>query len=162
MGGARTSAARSVILVVDGDRRVRSALWHLLRASDPNWTVTAVADSAGAQAQVRSVTPDVVLVDVALRDPAGGLDLIANLCRQELVVVAISAVDGHRLAALAHGASTFLPKGASPDTVVTLVRQVLTDGAPDPRLTPRPHAPRSASAPSHMHVPSQATAPGGP
>lgn len=128
------------VLVVDGDRRVRTALSQLLTATDPDWIVTSTATCREAAVEASASTPDVALVDVAPPGDAAPLRFIRRLREQGVAVVALSAHDGQRREALAHGAAAFLPKGSAADNVVAVVRDV-TGPLPGPAPEPADSAP---------------------
>lgn len=132
---------RLSVLLVDEDRRVRTALVRLLSATDPDLEVSAVP---GLTAAPSINLPDVALVDVPRGDAAPALAVIAWLSGAGVLVLAISVVDGRRRQAIEAGASVFVSKDANTDLLVQTVRSAVkgTRAASSPTS---PTAPESGS-----------------
>ncbi len=136
---------RLSVLLVDEDRRVRTALVRLLAATDPDLDVSAVP---GLTAMLPSGDlPDVALVDVPRGDAAPALAVITWLSGAGIPVLAISAVDGRRQQAIGAGASVFVSKDANTELLVQAVRTAVTSaGAASPATSP--FSPDSGSIPT--------------
>lgn len=119
-----SDGVRTRVLVVDGDRRVRTALATLLAAAPGFQIVAAVGDApsaiAATNAAVAAGTPvEVAVVDAQLPDLAGGLSAMRRLSRSRVAVVAISAQANARGQAIAAGAIAFVDKGGAPEHILT-------------------------------------------
>ncbi len=106
-------AAAGRILIVDDEKDIRHLLAELL--SDEGYSASAVADRAAANAYLASETPDLVILDLWLKDDRqGGMTILADLRRNhpDLPVIIIS---GHgtietALEAVRGGAYDFIEK----------------------------------------------------
>lgn len=140
--------ARLSVLLVDEDRRVRTALVRLLAATDPDWEVWAVPDLAFAPPTTE--LPDVALIDVPGGDADPALAVIAWLSGAGVPVLAISAVDGRRQQAIGAGASMFVSKDANTELLVQAVRSAVT-------ATGTASSPPSPTSADSGYVPTPAT-----
>jgi DNA-binding NarL/FixJ family response regulator len=136
------------VLVVEDDGRVREALVKLLTASPP-WVVTGQVRGADDAAQSAAKRPPAIaLVDVLLPDLHTGLDLIRKLTIDlGVTVVAISADDGLRTAALTVGAVEFVGKGSSPEVIMAALASAAAQSGyvGEPTSEPRPQTQPSTS-----------------
>ena len=107
------------IFIADDDPRVRSALRALIEA-DPRFDVVGEASSVQeVEERIGAPMPAIVLVDMLFPTASEGLRLVKHLvARSGCAVVAISAQDSLRGAALRAGAVLFLHKGEAPDTIL--------------------------------------------
>lgn len=118
------SRTTSVVLV-DDHELIRQGLRRNFER-DGNFSVLGEAGSAAeAQALVRKVSPDVVIVDIGLPD-MDGLKL-TQILRQDhprlgIVVLTMYSGDEHVLGALEAGASAFIAKSAAADEVLAAAR----------------------------------------
>ena len=115
------------ILVVDDDERLRRLLVRYL--TDHGFRVTAAADAAEARACLRSVRPDLMILDVTMPGETG-LDLVDDLRRQgdaELPVLLLTArgAPEDRIAGFEAGADDYLGKPFDPYELVLRVRSLL-------------------------------------
>jgi DNA-binding NarL/FixJ family response regulator len=97
---------------VDSDERVRDSLAGLLCIGERCVVVGSAADSDAAVAIVRSSSPDVVIVDPRIDDPASGRSFIARLRAIDpgpRIVVMSSSADAEA-EAFAAGADAFIRK----------------------------------------------------
>ena len=116
------SAAGSVLLV-DDDHRVRSALVRLLTTVHPTVRIKSAGLRTAAEVAAAMPRPGVALIDIPISAPETGLALIRTLAATTgTPVVAISAFDGYRSAALAAGAAVFLNKGSTAESVLAALR----------------------------------------
>jgi two-component system response regulator DesR len=112
-----------VVLVIDDDPRVRTALAQTIALESDLVMVAAAADPAAALAWAEHADPAVALVDVLLPDAAVGLALIRQLAaRSRCTVVAMSVRGGLRTVALSAGAASFVEKSDDIDAVLDAVR----------------------------------------
>jgi DNA-binding NarL/FixJ family response regulator len=147
------------VLLVDDHALIREGLRRAFEQTD-DMTVVGEAASAGeALALVRSLQPQVAVVDVNLGE-SNGIELVAALRADHptmgLVVCTMYEGDEHLLGALEAGASGFVLKSAPATDVVAAARQAAVSptsftahdlaGAmrrkmlePQVRLTPREH-----------------------
>ena len=120
------------ILVVDDHALIRMALVDLLLAVQPAAQVMHAADAAQArQCLAEAPDLDLVLLDLQLPD-ADGLDLLADW-REERPALAVVILSGSRdpataRAALAAGASGFIPKAEPPEVLTQALALVLAGG----------------------------------
>ena len=120
------------ILIADDHPIVRASLKHVLSALDEDVRFLE-AGSFGQAATVISENGgiDLVLLDLLMPDmqPVEGLKEIAG-CAGDTPIVVVSAIENRRdaLNAIDAGAKGFIPKTASHDEVVRMVRVVLDGG----------------------------------
>ena len=119
------------ILIVDDHAVVRSGLRLLLAAEDDLEPVGEAGTARDAIFEARSVTPDVVLMDVVM--PGGnGLDVIPTLLHEHpnINVLMLSMQDDPQYVrqAFAAGASGYVLKEAADAEVVAAVREVAAGG----------------------------------
>jgi DNA-binding NarL/FixJ family response regulator len=117
------------VLVVEDDRRVRTALRTFLSA-DGFEVVGDAGDTAAAMRLARDLAPTVALVDVHLPDPTDGLEVLHVLAGLGIPVVAISIHGSVRGRALAAGADEFLEKESAPDRMFAALRDAARRRSP--------------------------------
>lgn len=116
------------VLVVDDDPLVRGAL-TLMLGGQPDLEVVGEAENGqDALAQVRSLAPDVVLMDIRM-PVMSGLEATRALGsvaagRPRVIVLTTFDADDYVLGALAAGADGFLLKDTPPADIVAAVRRV--------------------------------------
>ena len=128
----RERAGKSRLLIVDDHPLVRAGLERLIRF-EPGLEVCGAADSSGdAIRLVHQLNPDLVLVDLVLKN-GSGLDLCKQLAtiRPGLRLLVLSAQDENLYAerALRAGAHGFVSKEADWSDLVNAIRAVLADKA---------------------------------
>ena len=115
------------VVVADDQALVRSGFSVLLRSADDIEVVGEASDGADAVTMVRSVQPDVVLMDLQMAG-VDGVEATRLLQSEEdppQVLVLTSFSDRERIvAALDAGAVGYLLKDADPDEVIAGVRAV--------------------------------------
>ena len=112
MTDPRVSSRPLRVLIVDSDQRVRDSLAGLLCIGERCVVVGSAADTNEALAIVRSSSPDVVIVDPRIEDPADARSFIARLRAVDpapRIVVMSSSADG-AAEAFAAGADAFIRK----------------------------------------------------
>ena len=115
------------VLVVDDDERLRRLLVRYL--TDHGFRVTAAADAAEARACLRSVRPDLMILDVTMPGETG-LDLVDDLRRggdADLPVLLLTArgAPEDRIAGFEAGADDYLGKPFDPYELVLRARALL-------------------------------------
>ncbi|KOU32703.1 LuxR family transcriptional regulator [Streptomyces sp. WM6373] len=145
------------IVLCDDERMVRTALRVILEAEADLEVVGEAATGAEAVPLVRSLAPDVVLMDVRMPEIDGiraTEQILATMARPpRIVVVTTFENDAHVYDALRAGAAGFLLKRADPDELIGAVRLVARG---DSLLFPA--AVRSLAA-AHAAATAPATAP---
>jgi two-component system, NarL family, response regulator LiaR len=135
------------VLIVDDHKVVRQGLRFLLGQEPGIEVVGECADGASASSAVRSLEPDVVLLDLFLPGPDGrpgpeGIDVLRQIRqdrpRTEVLMLTSSAEDEHVLAAVRAGALAYLPKTAGVDQLVESVRAAARgESVLEPRIAAR-------------------------
>ena len=119
------------VLVVDDDARLRRLLSRYL--AEQGFRVTAAADAAEARDKMRTVQPDLLVLDVMMPGESG-LDLTAALRRERagVPVLLLTARGGpeDRIAGFEAGADDYLPKPFEPYELVLRLRAMLRRTAP--------------------------------
>ncbi|MDX2394608.1 MULTISPECIES: response regulator transcription factor [unclassified Streptomyces] len=116
------------IVVADDERMVRTALRVILEAEPDMEVVGEAASGAEAVSVVRSLAPDVVLMDVRMPE-TDGIRATEQILRTmasppRIVVVTTFENDAYVYDALRAGAAGFLLKRADPDELIGAVRLV--------------------------------------
>ena len=117
---ARNQAVRAItVLIVDDHDGFRTGLKDILSESGFN-VVGDAADGETALTLVESLAPEVVLMDLQL-PRISGLEATRRIAVSSpttaVLMLTVSANDGDVVEALAGGASGYLVKGTSPETV---------------------------------------------
>ena len=145
------------LLVVDDHPALRSGLIALLSQMEPGTVVLEAASGPGGL-RVAQENPDLAAVFVDLVMPGmHGMTAIQEFIRQHPhlpVIVLSSSEDPHDVRrALGFGALGYLPKSATPETIVSALRLVLSGNVYVPPLllqnTPSPG--RAAAANANQH-----------
>ncbi|TQS43627.1 response regulator [Cryptosporangium phraense] len=124
------------ILIVDDDPLVRAGLTMILAGTDDLQVVGEASDGVEVPAAVRTVHPDVVLMDIRMPQQ-DGLAATEALRRApdapEVIVLTTFDADEYVLRALRCGAGGFLLKDTAPAEIVRAIRAV---AAGEPMLSP--------------------------
>ncbi len=123
------------ILVVDDDARLRALLSRYL--SDNGFRVTTAENAADARAKLRSVSPDLLVLDIMMPGESG-LALTEALRRDgdgDLPVLLLTArgAPEDRIAGFEAGADDYLGKPFEPLELVLRIRAMLRRTTPVPR-----------------------------
>jgi len=129
------------ILVVDDDKQVREYLSNML-SNVGGFTVEVAETAEGALEKIRSVTFDLVLVDLKLPDK-DGLQLITEIVsfKPEIITVLItghSSVDS-AVEAMKRGASDYLTKPFDLDDTLARLRRALLEKKRFTSIKNHPH-----------------------
>lgn len=116
------------VLVADDEPSVRQGL-HMRLTLDPHITcVGEAADGDSVLAQVGSLHPDVVVLDVEM-PVLDGIAVTRQICatgtHTAVILLSIHDDAGTRSRALSAGASAFVSKHDSPDTLLTAIHQTV-------------------------------------
>lgn len=116
------------ILLVDDHTLVRAGVRSLINGISGLEVVGEASDGREALASVKARSPDVVLMDVAMRG-MNGLDATAAIKAQfpevKVIVLSMNATEEHVLRALRLGASGYLLKDADPGELERAIHAVL-------------------------------------
>ncbi|UOE45305.1 response regulator transcription factor [Agromyces larvae] len=127
--------------LVDDQALVRTGFRLVLSAEPGIEVVGEAADGAQAIELVRTVSPDVLLMDVRMPD-MDGIEATAAIARRpgapHILVLTTFDLDEYAFAAIRAGASGFLLKDVRPDELVAAIRTVHAgEAALSPRVTRR-------------------------
>ncbi len=115
------------VLVADDQELLRSAVVMMLQTQPDIEVVGQAANGLDAVALSAQTTPDVVIMDVRM-PVLDGVEatrrIVANGPRPKVLMLTTFDLDEHAFGALQAGASGFLLKDASGDTIVGAVRSV--------------------------------------
>jgi DNA-binding NarL/FixJ family response regulator len=149
MSNGTSTRRQSTVLIVDDHPIVRQGLRAMIDA-EPDLTIVGEAETEKeARAAVRSLEPDVVVVDLSL-EHGDGINLVrdvhAHHPRTALLVLSMhdEAIYAERL--LAVGASGYIMKQAAADQLITALRCVLGGGTYLSESVRRALGERSSSA----------------
>ena len=125
------------ILVVDDDDRLRRLLQRYL--SENGFRVTTAENAADARSQMRSVHPDLVVLDVMMPGETG-LDLTESLRRDRsdmpVLLLTAKGTPEDRIAGFEAGADDYLAKPFDPYELVLRIRAMLRRVAPVEHAVP--------------------------
>jgi DNA-binding NarL/FixJ family response regulator len=129
------------VLLVDDDAEVRRALSSLLARTEDIAVVAHGADGTEAVTLARKFRPDVVLMDIQMPD-VDGIEATRLITRSsadtKVIMLTTFDLDDYLFASLRQGASGFLTKSASPETLREAIRVVASGHALlDPTVTRR-------------------------
>jgi two-component system phosphate regulon response regulator OmpR len=125
--GASDATVNAHVLVVDDDERLRRLLVRYL--TDHGFRVTAAADAAEARACLRSLRPDLMILDVTMPGETG-LDFVDDLRRSgdtglPVLLLTARGAPEDRIAGFEAGADDYLGKPFDPYELVLRVRALL-------------------------------------
>ena len=118
------------ILVVDDDSRLRELLRKFL--SERGFRVTTAAHSADAEAKLKSLAFDLLVLDVMMPGETG-IDFTKRLRHSNSVPILLltaRAESQDRIAGLAGGADDYLAKPFEPDELLLRIRAILRRAPP--------------------------------
>ncbi len=118
--------AQSHVLVVDDDDRLRRLLQRYL--SDNGFRVTVAETAADARTKMRSVQPDLLVLDVSMPGESG-LDLTESMRREKsdtpILLLTARGAPEDRIAGFEAGADDYLGKPFEPYELVLRIRAML-------------------------------------
>jgi two-component system, OmpR family, phosphate regulon response regulator OmpR len=120
------------ILVVDDDSRIRDLLARYLH--DHGFRVTTAVDAASARATMRSLSFDLLILDVMMPQESG-IDFARSLrtdSRVPILMLTARAEPEHRIEGLETGVDDYLAKPFEPRELLLRVSNVLRRGASAP------------------------------
>ena len=131
MNSNASAARRHRIFLVDDHPLVREGLTNLINGQNDLIVCGEAEDSAGAISGIEKTRPDVVLVDISLKNESG-LELVKNL-ESQFPLVALIVLSMHDEAlyaerALRAGARGYVMKRESTKSVLASIRRVLEGG----------------------------------
>jgi CheY-like chemotaxis protein len=113
-----------LLLIVEDDPDTRSTLTVLL--GEAGYSVCDAADGPNALEKVRSLHPDLVLLDYALPDPRDGDSFLrAKRTDPELSSIPVVLMSGYNLPATVEGAAAVLQKPFDFDPLVALIKRLV-------------------------------------
>ena len=113
------------LLVIDDDTRLRDLLQRYL--SEQGFRVTTATDAADARAKLKSLTFDLLVVDIMMPGESG-LSLTRTLREQsEVPILLLTAMSeaGDRIDGLSSGADDYLSKPFEPQELVLRINAIL-------------------------------------
>jgi len=144
-----TDGGMTRVLVVDDHLFFRQTLADLLDAADDLEVVGVCGDGSEVVDAVAALQPDVVLMDVRMKQ-VSGLEATALLREAgadvRVLIVSSDVTPSTVGTARGNGASGFLFKGSRPDQVVGAVRTVAAGGSVWPGGGPHPGEPARSSS----------------
>ena len=128
------------VLIADDESLIRSALYLIIQSASDLVVVGEAVNASEAEAQVDSLSPDVVLMDI--RMPGGGLSatrrITARTPHPHIVILTTFDADGNVAEALDAGADGFLLKDSPPQALLAAIRTAaLGDNVFAPEVTRR-------------------------
>jgi DNA-binding NarL/FixJ family response regulator len=113
------------VLIADDDHRVRTALSTLLTSTAGFDIVGASATTDSALTTARQHRPTIALIDILLPEAPDGLGLLHALTDElHIPAIAMSIDGGLRNSALAAGATLFVDKDSTADSLIAALRAV--------------------------------------
>lgn len=110
-------------LLVDDEPRGLNALYSMLQAYCPGLEVVASCrDVAGAKEKIRLLNPQLVFLDISLKDKTG-FDLLAGLERCDFEIIFVTAHDQYALRAFQYSAIDYLLKPIDEDLLTDAVKR---------------------------------------
>jgi DNA-binding NarL/FixJ family response regulator len=135
------SARAVAVLVVDDDDLMRAGLKAVLSSDETLEVVGEASDGDGAVDKVRTLHPDVVLMDVRMPNVDGiaaTREVVSAAPEAKVVILTTFEEDDYIFGALNAGASGFLLKRTSPEELITAIHAVAAgDSLLSPSVTRR-------------------------
>ena len=126
----KTAENKSKVLIVDDHPIVRQGLAELIDHEDDLTVCGQAEDARRAMKAIKELKPDMVIVDISLKETSG-MELIKDIKARHpnLAVLALSMHDESLYAerSLRAGAKGYIMKAEATENVVTAIRKVLCD-----------------------------------
>ena len=114
------------IIIVDDEKRVRTALRHLLAMYYPNAEIVAEAeDVESGYTEIKKHLPDVVLLDIQLSGRSG-FELLNKLMPIEFQLIFVTAFNQYAIQAFKFSAIDYLLKPVNPEELVAALNKAAT------------------------------------
>ncbi len=131
---ANVMAEECHILIVEDDPRLRERLARFLAGE--GFRVTTAGDAADARAELRSINPDLLVLDVMMPGESG-LELTESLRRERagglpILLLTARGAPEDRIAGFEAGADDYLGKPFEPRELVLRIRALLRRAPPPP------------------------------
>jgi two-component system phosphate regulon response regulator OmpR len=125
------------VLIVEDNAPLRERLARYLRGE--GFHVTTAADAAEARAQMRVISPDLLVLDVMMPGESG-LELTGSLRNEQhsdlpILMLTARGSPEDRIAGFEAGADDYLPKPFEPRELVLRIRSLLRRAPPPPGTT---------------------------
>jgi two-component system, LytTR family, response regulator len=112
------------IVLIDDDQTIRENLTTLLSIYAPECTIVGEADSVkNGLEKIREFKPELVLLDVRLKDGTG-FDLLSFYGKLDFKVVFVTGHDGYAIKAFKFSAIDYILKPVDPDDLVSALNKV--------------------------------------
>ncbi len=109
------------VLIVEDQQLVRAGMKAMLHLAEPQCRIAESGNYEDSIAQLRDTDFDVVFLDIDLRSPRSGMDVLAHIRERDLraKVIMLSATDDRDtvLDCIAAGASGYIAKGMGDESV---------------------------------------------
>jgi DNA-binding NarL/FixJ family response regulator len=113
------------VLIADDDHRVRTALSTLLTSTAGFDIVGASATTHSALSLARQQRPTIALIDILIPEAPDGLGLLQAITEElHIPAIAMSIDGGLKNSALAAGATLFVDKDSTADSLIAALRAV--------------------------------------
>ena len=121
----------TTILIVDDNEGVRSSLMRILEKDRGFRVVGEAGDGSAALELARALSPDLILMDLAMPH-VDGLEATRRIKAEQpetkVIIFTRYQDDAYRQAATRSGADAFLPKGIRVPELLATIRQVVEGG----------------------------------
>ena len=121
------------VAIVEDDSRIRKVVTEVLASAKDCQSVGAFADGTTAVANLPSLAPDVILMDINLPD-LSGVECVARISPQlpgaEIIMLTVYQDPETIFQALAAGAHGYLVKPVMPKKLLEAIREIRAGGVP--------------------------------
>jgi DNA-binding NarL/FixJ family response regulator len=123
-------AGKARVMLVDDHPIVRQGLANLIDAEDDLMVCAQVEDAASAMQSLGDARPDIVLVDISLKDRSSGLELVKEIrgrfANMPMLVLSMHDELLYAERALRAGAKGYVMKQEATEKVMDAIRRVLS------------------------------------
>lgn len=111
------------VVIVDDEKRARTALRQMIGQSCPNASIVGEAESVASGLEtITKYKPDVVLLDIKMKD-GSGFDLIKKLAHIESKIIFVTAYHEFAIDAFKFSALDYLLKPVDPDDLSSALKK---------------------------------------